>query len=235
MGTRALFDNSAFAGVMRLYSPDIEMHDRFLKQYPAHRSIDELSLADFLTALCIYDQILLESSSAWNEKQLRAEGYRTATRETIDGSSAGWVAQLKRLLPKRVSVLISDAAFHKSIIDEEEAASKALQIFTSPLKQTVLLEPGEKIPNVYYAPDYIYRERFTKLNDAASTRLDQEELAQAMFLHRGLFLQSVAHENKCVYLPYHYRGKMLAKLPPMVFVRAPDDGLTQARDRKSVV
>ena len=70
METKALLDNSAFAGVMRLYYPEHEMHRRFLKNYPDHLPIDEHSLADFLSCICTYDQLLIESSSGWNESEL---------------------------------------------------------------------------------------------------------------------------------------------------------------------
>ena len=212
---------------MRLYSPDVEMHRRFLSNYPDHRSIDEASLADFLTAICMYEEMLLESSSAWNDKELRSEGYRSAGR--IDGSSAGWVDQLKRLLPRSVSLLIKNVSFGRSAINEQESCAKAYDVLCSPLKKDILLDSGEKIPNVYFAKDYIYREQFQALNEANDLKLSDEELAQAMFLHRGIFLQSHAHENGCVYLPYQYRGKLLSKLPPMIWARAPHDGICQAR------
>ena len=61
-GSGCVLDNSAFAGVMRLYSPEREVHRLFLRNYPDHREIDERSLADFLTALCVYDFIFLDSS-----------------------------------------------------------------------------------------------------------------------------------------------------------------------------
>jgi hypothetical protein len=72
--TRALIDNSAFAGVMRCYRPDVDVHRRFLRNYPEHREIDAASLGDFLTALCIYQELLIESSSGWNDANLEAPG-----------------------------------------------------------------------------------------------------------------------------------------------------------------
>jgi hypothetical protein len=50
-----------------------------------------------------------------------------------------------------------------------------------------------------------------------------------MFLHRGFFLQGLAHKSKAVYLPYHYRGRMLSHLPPLTWVLEPNDGMRSAR------
>src|SRR5882724_10216203 len=228
MTTRVLLDNSSFAGVMRLYCPDIDMHRMFLRNYPDHRLIDETSLSDFLMALCVYDEIFLDSSSAWNEEELKREGYNSD--DSLDNSSASWAEQLKRLLPRDVSRIIRTDFFGGGLaIDEAESCSKAYDIMSSPLGSEVLLSPDEKIPNVYFADDYVYRKDFNRLNQKNGFLLTEYELAQAMFLHRGLFLQSRAHKHGCVYVPYNYRGKMLSKLPPMIWVRAPTDGAEHAR------
>lgn len=203
------------------------MHRDFLHNYPDHKRIDQASLADFLTALCIYDEILLDSSSSRKDKEPEAEGCGQGGR--LDESKS-WVEQLKGLLPQHVSALIRTSEFGGvHTIDEKESCSKAFDVISSPLKKDILLEHGEKIPNVYFAKDYVYRAIFEKLNKDSGYILNSEELAQAMFLHRGLFLQSRAHEQRCVYMPYYYRGKVLSKLPPTTWVRAPCDGLATAR------
>jgi hypothetical protein len=205
--TRALIDNSAFAGVMRCYRPDVDVHRRFLRNYPEHREIDAASLGDFLTALCIYQELLIESSSGWNDANLEAPG---------DG---GWVESLKKLLPKEVSVLIKNTYLLESLTSEEEAMEKAYDVMTSPLKESILAGPVPQLPAVYYAKDYIYREPFEQLDRENGSKLTPRDLVLAMFLHRGLLLQSVAHGNNCVYLPYQFRGKLLSKLPPMTWAR----------------
>ena len=206
--TKALMDNSAFAGVLRIYCPDVEMHDKFLRQYPEHREIDERSLADFLTAIVIYDRIYLDSSSI---------------RGTIT-----WTEQLLSLLPQDIRELVIVADFElaeytcATPIGEYESCRKAFDIMCSPLKDEIALSPEEEIPKVYYANDYVYRRTFDALNrEAGRDRLDTHALAQAKYLHRGLFLQSRAHGLKCVYMPYHYRGKMLSRLPPLVWAESP--------------
>ena len=206
-----VLDNSAFAGVMRLYSPDREAHALFLRNYPDHLEIDERSLADFLTALCIYDSIFLDSRSAWNERQLLIDSAHSGS---LDHASLSWVNQLKKLLPRDVSACIS--SHYKWVsIGEKKSCSTAFDIFNSPKREDLRLQPGEKIPNVYYADDYQYRPEFDNLNREHGNTLNLSELAQAMFLHRGLYLQSIAHASGLVYIPYHIRGRMLSKLPPM--------------------
>src|SRR5438105_3416529 len=109
---------------MRLYSPDLVMHRAFLRNYPEHLEIDKHSLADFLTAIVLYDKILLESSSCWNDKQLQREGYRPQA--TIDGSSASWATQLLRLLPTDIAELVSETILvGPSSISEQDSCQKA--------------------------------------------------------------------------------------------------------------
>ncbi len=208
-----VLDNSAFAGVMRLYSPDREVHELFLRNYPDHREIDERSLADFLTALCIYDVIFLDSRSAWNERQLIRDYARSGS---LDHADVSWVNQLKELLPPQVSECIS-TDYNWVGIGERQSCARAFDIMNSPTKEVVRLQPGEEIPKVYFANDYQYRPEFDRLNDEHGQPLKSSELAQAMFLHRGLYLQSIAHASGLIYVPYHIRGRMLSKLPPMVW------------------
>lgn len=214
LATRALIDNSAFAGVMRCYSPKLEMHRTFLKNYPEHREIDEASLADFLTAICIYQELLIESSSGWNDTELRrARG--------VVGDS--WVDSLRGFLPKEIALLIKNAYFSDPEASEE-AMEQAFDILSSPMKDSLLAESIPQLPLVYFAKDYVYRPFFEKMNRDHQFSLNEKELVLSMFLHRGLLLQSIAHQSHCVYLPYQYRGKLLSKLPPMVWARSSQIG-----------
>jgi hypothetical protein len=210
--TRALLDNSAFAGVMRLLKPTIEQHQRFLALYPEHRAVDQASLADFLSALCLYDDLVLESSS-----------------QVTGSQSHSWVEEMKSMLPAEVAKLVEESTSSSFDEDEEDSIKRAFDVMTSPLRSSLELPEGAKIPNVYYAQDYAYREAFCDLNKAAGSLLNDDELARAMFMHRGLFLQSWAHRANCVYIPYGYRGAMLSQLPPMTWAPAPHDGFVEAR------
>ena len=228
----ALLDNSSFAGVMRLLVPDLEAHRTFLDRYPEHRAVDEVSLADFLTAICAFDNILLENSSrtaafaAADVQQLPVEDPRNDT----------WVAQLLRLLPAEIRRLVYGAPLDEKegvILAEAATEELAFDIFRSPLAAKVRLQGGEKLPQVYTSPTYVYRERFVALNEAAGRPLDAPSLAQAMFLHRGLYLQRFAQKNSATYLPYLYRGRMLASLPPVVALDAGDLRLPLLQDRRT--
>jgi len=201
---------------MRLYSPGKKTHLKFLRQYPDHRPVDERSLADFLTALCIYDRIRMESSSGWNEKRLVPD----EGSGDLAHRDPRWVDQLKQLLPPSVSSLIDSFPMRSARWQEEQSSARAFDIMTSPTKELIRLEPDEAIPSVYFADDYVYRPIFDGLNKESGYALTLPQLAQAMFLHRGLFLQSGAHSCGHVYMPYYYRGKMLSKLPPMAWALA---------------
>jgi hypothetical protein len=227
-----VLDNSAFAGVMRLYSPEREVHALFLRNYPDHREIDERSLADFLTALCVYDFIFLDSRSAWNEKELLRDSARSGSLDHVDLS---WVNQLKELLPPEVADCIS-SDYNWAGIGEKQSCSRAFDIFNSAKKVDLLLQQGEEIPRVYYADDYQYRPEFDRLNMNHGYALNLSELAQAMFLHRGLYLQSIAHASGLVYVPYHIRGRMLSQLPPMTWAlsraaKGEDSSILRTDDR----
>jgi hypothetical protein len=55
-----------------------------------------------------------------------------------------------------------------------------------------------------------------RFNRESAYPLDEQLLAQAMFLHRGLYLEAYALKTSAVYIPYLYRGRMLASLPPLI-------------------
>jgi hypothetical protein len=211
--TKAIIDNTSFAGVMRLYAPDLEAHRKFLKDFPSHKQVDELSLADFLTAICAFDTILLENSS-------RASYFNSADVQPIkESETKTWVDQLRELLPSKVAKTINAAPFldkHEVVLEGFRAQEVAFDIFHSPLRETVKLQGGEKIPEVYMSPTYKFRGDFTRLNMASGNPLDDRMLAQAMFLHRGLYLQAYALNQSAIYMPYLYRGRMLASLPPLI-------------------
>jgi hypothetical protein len=217
--SRALIDNTAFAGFMRLYEPEHPPHRDFNERFPWHRQIDERSMADILNAIVHYDLILLERSS---EKERR-------TTEDVQQRKS-WVLEMKELLPEgEVRNFFDDfesetrSEFSGSNI-EEDMCRCAFHLLASPESRIPRLDPGEhKIPDVYREPDYVYRFRFDELN--RDFLLDEERLVQAMFLHRALFLQAVAHEKKAVYMPYYSRGKLLASVPPMTLAHIELDGL----------
>ena len=58
-----LFDNSSLAGVMRRLFPRLHPHQGFLSNYPAHQEVDTRSFKEFLTAICLFDKIVIDSVS----------------------------------------------------------------------------------------------------------------------------------------------------------------------------
>ncbi|NKB42671.1 MAG: hypothetical protein GKS03_00195 [Alphaproteobacteria bacterium] len=227
---KALIDNTSFAGVMRLVCPDMPIHKSFNGSYPEHRLVDAQSFADFLTALIIYDKILLDSSSIQDKDKSKRVVY--SPDGATEASSSSWIEQLVQHLPRDVGELISTHDFKgEATISEEDACKQAFDVFTSDLIDSVEPGNGAKIPNVYFSDEYIYRERFVALNNGCSpeSRLDKEALVRAMFLHRGIFLQSRAQKEKMVYMPYHYRGQMLSRLPPAISQPLISDGLRKSR------
>lgn len=219
----ALFDNSAFAGLMRCYLPELDAHKVFWREFPEHREVDYVSLSQFLTAICIYDCIVIESSSraSWvnkadvqdiEEYELSELGY-PRPKDT-------WVVQLCNELPSKIadilspSPLLADEKKHLFVYDER-AKILAFRLFQSPLRHKLRLVDGEKIPNVYTSKSYVCRKFFEDLNLKSSDPLSDDLLAQAMFLYRGLFLQACS-KGDYTYIPYLYRGAMLNKIPPAI-------------------
>jgi hypothetical protein len=226
--TKAVIDNTAFAGLMRLYAPELREHQEFNQRWPSHRQIDERSLLDILTAIVLYDWLLLERSS-------KREGNDKTPKDVMERDS--WVEQMKNLLrPKESCIFWELDSWKRDKNFEDEACRCAFNLLASAGSTTPRLDPGiDKIPDVYRAKDYAFRPKFDELNKRGA--LDEERLVQAMFLHRGLFLQAFAHSEKAVYLPYHSRGKLLAAVPPMTWAHIELDGFLRgnnslARDQR---
>jgi len=216
MNKDALIDNTAFAGLMRCYLPDLESHSKFLTDFPTHKKIDFVSTAQILTAICCYDNLVIEASSAGHyhssfdvlpkdQKLLPAE------------RASSWANDLKKMLPNEIGSLIytniSDISRGDAWKLSEESWKLSFELFQSTLKDKT---PKDviKIPDVYSNPNYIDRENFIELNSKSSTPLNDEELAQAMFFHRGLLLDAYANNNKYTYIPYLYRAQYLDLIPP---------------------
>lgn len=216
MNKDALIDNTAFAGMMRCYLPELESHSKFLTDFPTHKKIDFVSTAQILTAICCYDSLVIEASSAGHyhssldvlpkdQKQLSAE------------RASSWANDLKKMLPKEIDELISTSSSDINGEDiwilSEQSRKLSFELFQTTLKNKT---PKNivKIPDVYTNPDYIDRKNFVELNSQSATPLNDEELSQAMFFHRGLLLDAFASAKKLTYIPYLYRAQYLDLIPP---------------------
>ena len=125
-----------------------------------------MSLATFLTALCSFDSIFLESSSSTDHSS-SADVHEVPKSDYRER----WVLRLLEMLPNEVSsVIYAECSPTGNDWTEDVHAQKtAFDIFCSPLRETVMLRGGEKLPNVYSAPDYRFRKDFLALNANAGS------------------------------------------------------------------
>lgn len=216
MNKDALIDNTAFAGMMRCYLPDLESHSQFLTDFPTHKKIDYVSTSQILTAICCYDSLTIEASSAGHYESSLDVLSKDQSQLSAERASS-WANDLKKMLPKEIGELI-----HTSMSDikrgdiwklGEQSRKLSFELFQTTLKNKT---PKNiiKIPDVYTNPDYIDRKNFIELNSQSSTPLNDEELSQAMFFHRGLLLDAFASDHKLTYIPYLYRANYLDLIPP---------------------
>lgn len=249
MTMQALIDNSSFAGVMRCYETSLPMHEHFWEQYPEHREVDLASLAQFLTAICLFDQIYLDSSSlpsgyGWEaegiltkEDEVDLEGYNPLYLEEIDFSGDSnsaptpWVEEMLQYLPKSIRNIISINLVmpRQESLSHGDSCKLAYDIFCSALHTRLIPKGDWKIPNVYTDPSYILRYKFKDINSKNMNLLDDTRLAYAMFLHRGLYLLCLARNRNYTYLPYLYRGNMLTALSPLIAASWPNKGVKTPR------
>lgn len=215
-GTKALLDNSSFAGAMRFYDPNIGLNQLFYSRYPYHeKNVDRISMGEFLMAICLFDGVVLDTSS--EERPIHIG-------HTMGEEKPGpnFLLGLLNYLPSEVQELISLDNFYDTCpIGQETAQRVAFDIFCSPYAKLAKLPDSIKIPSIYSSKDYVFRKYFDKLNFKNNEILDENLLVQAMFLHRGLILQGCASYTSMVYLPYLYRGKMLSNLSPLLAIAAP--------------
>lgn len=217
----ALLDNSGFAGFMRLYLPEKETHLEFNSNFPEHKYIDYVSAAQLLTAICIYEQVWVEGSS---------DGHYDSAIEIIpsDASvprrdfSSSWVTEMCHELPSDLSkIIVSQRLWtHNDWSLGDRAKLLAFDLYNSFLKDCQGNNKTFKIPNVYTSPTYKDRQVFVDLNEKNGSPLSESELQMAMFLHRGILLSALTSKIcDATYLPYSYRGQLLASLPPGVSYR----------------
>lgn len=245
----ALIDNSSFAGVMRCLAPELPMHQDFWEKYPEHREVDHISLAEFLTAICLFDFVVLDSSSysfqasleggsgvISKDLEIELEGYEIDdpwVEETLARceNPQSWVEELLDYLPSevRLPVVISRTGPYTKSLMLRESCDIAYEVFCSAFQENLLWLDKWKLPNVYTDPSYILRPKFERINEKNGNLLNEKMLAQAMFLHRGLYLLSRAKERGRVYMPYLYRGKMLSAISPLLSLPRPDDKSARLR------
>lgn len=245
-----LLDNTSFAGVMRCYKPALPTHADFWRRYPEHKDVDRASLAQFLTTVCLFDQIHLDSSSlpsgyGWEQdgraltkaQEMEIEGYNTELvgldfNGNADEAPIPWVYEMAQHLPPSIRSILSTTSLglpEQDTLTHSESCEIAYDIFCSGIGCKLLLLGNWKIPNVYTDSSYVLRGTFEAINAKNRNLLDERYLAHAMFLHRGLFLLSRARKEGHTYLPYFYRGNMLSTLSPLLAATRPSDGVRRPR------
>lgn len=209
----ALIDNSGFAGLMRCYRPEMPTHRAFIERFPDHLDVDRVSVAQFLTALVIYDELCLDASSSSHEDS-QVDVIPDKKHRIIRDFCGSWVRDLVKELPSPVQNTISEISDLKKETTKRNHRARrlAFELFASPLCERLRLRPGEKLPDVYTDESYVDRPMFERMNSERGNVLAGDLLAQAMFLHRGLYLQACSGD--CTYVPYLYRGRMLESIPP---------------------
>ncbi|MDP9081676.1 MAG: hypothetical protein M3O71_30050 [Bacteroidota bacterium] len=221
-----LIDNTTFAGTIRVVQPNLKEHEQFYKKYPSFREIDVHSFCDFLTAIVLYNKIQIDAHSKIIEK-LKEE------------KQVSWVDEVKDYLPDNVSALLDytnplprfPIESPGSAINhlENDSFVKAYDLVASPVDRELLFPDSYQIPEIYYDREYVYYYHFDRINFINDDLLSHSDLVKAMFLHRGLFLLSIANSNNCTYFPYYYRGEMLSKISPSIIEAPPKEGVLSAR------
>jgi hypothetical protein len=100
------------------------------------------------------------------------------------------------LLPEEISSVFHamDLSTYQTVLTEDQAIQTSYDLFCSEDRNRIMLSEREKIPDVYSAEDYVFRPNFEHLNVKNNGYLDDFTLAQAMFLHRGVYLQRRAEK-----------------------------------------
>jgi len=201
----ALIDNSIFAGIMRNYIPDLNQHKLFIELYPKHKKTDTISVAQFLTSICLFDKIFLESSSKIDTSLLQ---YGIQTEE--NPAQIDWVVELLEFLPPEVTKLIETT---ESSISNDDSIRIAYNLISSKSTRDKIIDLNAPIPKTYTASDYHYKPFFEEIN---KDNLSQELLNYAMFIHRGIFLQNLSISENHTYIPFSSRGEMLVNISPLI-------------------
>lgn len=208
------FDNSSYAGVLRLKEPELEVCKNFNLKYPKHIAIDQLSLAEFLTAICLFDEIRIESSSIIHSRGLKEKALFSEVERRVWASFQDEIAEAINFEAIRTIDLNAE---------NDKTFKLAYDIYCSPFKKKLKLPEGLTLPDVYTSHDYIFRDEFMQINRSEDHQLTNEDLTEAMFLHRGLLLQKFAHIANADYIPYLYRGEMLSSIPPFFSIDFSDN------------
>lgn len=213
MPSTVLIDNTTFAAAGRSfyrYHPKAEggHHARsYYTRYHDARALDLQSTAEFLTAMVLFDVLRWDAASASQEApgQWKDEFWLYSWFPIFNTASETGVIQ--EFEERYVSGDRLDLARQLAFKWVQE------QIVTGRHQ----LSQAFRVPLCYYADDYNEREPFEELNEESNDPLEEDDLALAMFLHRGLYYQSytygpthwLKHHDGWSYLPHLHRASLL--------------------------
>lgn len=215
--TFVMIDNTTFASAGRaMYHGDKNTYGGthakdYYTRYPDAISLDRQSLAEFLTALILFDVLVWDGSS--HVQELKDMDDAAVER----GWVYNWFPQFKYAYENGIidHILKNDTReqIEGALNRLERAQLLSLQWvkehFDDEYKSK--LPRGFRVPLAYQSEDYRDRSSFIALNQGERFGLNEEQLAVAMFLHRGLFYQSrICSEDGWSYLPHSYRAYFLS-------------------------
>ncbi|MCP4897457.1 MAG: hypothetical protein GY906_10845 [bacterium] len=213
--TIALIDNTTFAAAGRTFyhndpSGKGGLHAR--EYYSEHRdakAIDRQSTSEFLTALVLFDSLRWDSASSSGETPAVTDDRRYLPwlydwfPLFHEASQLGIIEDFEERYVSWDRLNLAQQLAFKWV--EEQIATEAFQ-----------LPSNFRVPLAYYSEDYADRGDFERLNAKNDWALTEDELAIAMFLHRGLYYQSYSYgPSEWVdfegwsYLPHSYRASLL--------------------------
>jgi hypothetical protein len=228
--TVVMIDNTTFASAGRaIYfgSTDTEggRHaEDYYRRYSDAISLDRQSLAEFLTALILFDNLAWDGSSCIQESTDMENQY-------------GWNAWLYEWFPQFEMARREGIISHVNERQADSRLSRARLLSLSWVKEHYSTyrptrPAGFRVPLAYKSDDYKDFPDFCALNEEKEFNLNRDELAVAMFLHRGVFYQSrVCSKDGWSYLPHSYRAHLLA-IPEIIAltVMCDDDTYFNLRD-----
>jgi hypothetical protein len=212
--TRILLDNTTFAASGRaIYCGDLKTEggvhaEEYYRKYSDAEVIDRRSLAELLTAIVLFDQLLWEGSSWYTQ-----ESEQTVKQHAQDPDPK--TAWLYTWFP------VFSQAHKESIIQHHFTENPGMLLTTAHKRAlewvTKRMQTGKyqlpenfKIPQSYYDPDHYERGHLEGMIPSDEPNFDKRYIPLALFLARGLYYQSaVLREDGWSYLPHSFRSVLM--------------------------
>lgn len=211
METKIIIDNATLAAAGRAtYSKNVGVLSRasknhileYYNNYPTAALTDIKSLSELISALVLYDSLI------WNRGSFVEEEKEQFTSNLINENCwvYSWFPDFK--IAYHNDILLPFNSYRNEEI-QYQSQNYALDWVSKNYREyTSKLTTDFKIPNAYFSDKYHYLPEFQEKNK--KYKLNNDELAAAMFIHRGLFYLSFAHSKEGLsYLPHAHRSIFL--------------------------